>query len=366
MAFAVSYGSLTLGGLGSAQVGDTITLDAAIHRIDNSDVPEADPTPGSYTVTIGWSVGGQSGTITTAQALTPAPVSSSYHRSRDGFRVWTHYGSHKLAAPISWTIPPAVAAAIATKTSDTVTFTATFVGDRGNKTSNATASIRIPDTAIPTISNIALTEHGPGVPAGWPFIAGKSIVKASVVAAGALGSTITTRVARHLEQAADIPAAGLPLTRAGTCTVRAAVTDSRGRTATLNKALPVVDWAAPQPGEWVAQRCNAAGVPDPAGTNLRVLPAATISSIGGLNTWTLKIWTRPPGGSWTLRNTVTPGGPSYATPILVGGGAIYSTAISWEVRVEVADLLQTVQDARTVASGAKVLDAWPTGEVALG
>ena len=371
MAFAVSYGSLVLGGLtgGSAQVGDTITLDATIHLIDKSDVPEANPTPGSYTVTIGWSVGGQSGTITTAQALTPAPVSGSYFYGGVGlgvYRVWTYYGSHKLAAPISWTIPPAVGAAIATKRSDTVTFTATFIGDRGNKTTNTTASIRIPDTAIPTISDIAFTEHGPGIPAGWPFIVGKSIVKASVVAAGALGSTITTRVARHLEQAADIPAAGLPLTRAGTCTVRAAVTDSRGRTATLNKALPVVDWAAPQPGEWVAQRCNAAGTPDPAGTNLRVVPAASWSSVGGLNTRQLKVWTRPPGGSWTLRNTIDPPGTTYTAPILVGGGAIYDTATAWEVRLDVIDTLQTVQDARVVPSGAKVLDAWPTGEVALG
>ena len=374
MAFAVSFGSLVLGGLtgGSAQVGDTITLNATIHLTDNSappEVPTGSPSPGSYTVTIGWSIGGQSGTIATAQALTPQPTTSSYTWGGVGlgvYRIWRFYGSHKLPAPISWTIPPAVAAAIATKTADTVTFTATFTGDRGNKTTTTTASIRIPDNAIPTISDITFTEHGPGIPAGWPFIAGLSVLKASVVAAGALGSTITTQTARHLEQAADIPTAGLPLTRAGTCTVRAAVTDSRGRTATLNKALPVVDWAPPQPGEWVAQRSNAAGAPDPAGTNLRVVPAASWSSVGGLNTRQLKVWTRPPGGSWTLRNTIDPPGTTYTTPILVGGGAIYDTATAWEIRLDVIDTLQTIQDARVVPSGAKVLDAWPTGQVALG
>lgn len=373
MAFAVSFGSLVLSGLtGGAQVGDTITLNATIHLTDQSspsEVPVGDLSPGSYTVTIGWAVAGQSGTIASNLAMAPQPTTSSYTWGGVGlgvYRIWTYYGSHKLTAPISWTIPPEIAAAIATKTSGTVTFTATFVGDRGNKTTNTTASIRIPDTAIPTISDIAFTEHGPGIPAGWPFIAGLSVLKASVVAAGALGSTITTQTARHLEQAADIPTDGLPLTRAGTCTVRAAVTDSRGRTATLNKALPVVDWAAPQPGEWVAQRSNAAGAPDPAGTNLRVVPAASWSSVGGLNTRQLKVWTRPPGGSWTARNTIDPPGTTYTTPILVGGGAIYSTATAWEVRLDVIDTLQTIQDIRVIPSGAKVLDAWPTGQVALG
>ena len=41
-------------------------------------------------------------------------------------------------------------------------------------------------------------------------------------------------------------------------------------------------------------------------------------------------------------------------------------ATAWEIRLDVQDTLQTVQDARVVPSGAKVLDAWPTGEVALG
>ena len=296
-----------------------------------------------------------------APPLTPTPT----YFVKTG--TWEYRGSHKLASPVAWTIPVAVAEAMHSVNSGTFTLTATFTGDRGNKTSTAGVWIQIPPTALPVISDITYTEHSPVVPAGWPFIAGLSILKAAIVADGALGSTITTKTLRHLEQAQDIPAGGsIALTRAGANTVRAIVTDSRGRTVSLNKALPVVSWDLPDPGPWEVQRCNAAGVPDPAGTNLRVLPAATISSIGGLNAWTLKIWTRPTGGSWTLRNTITPSGPSYAAPVLVGGGAIYSTGTSWEVRVEVADLLQTVQDARTVPSGAKVLDAWPTGQVALG
>ena len=241
-----------------------------------------------YRATFRWHIGDASGIIATGVASNRTTQNSGSRPAPIGY----------YTAAFPWAPPIDLANHGPNATSDKIRISVEWTGSLGTATNiedeYKASTWSIPDIVVPIVSDISLTEHSLVIPPGWPFIAGLSVLKATVDAAGAYSSTITNTHYRHLEQAQDVPAAGLALTRAGANTIRAIVTDSRGRTAQLLKELPVVAWDPPDPGPWEVQRCNAAGVPDAAGTNLRVLPAATISSIGGLNTWTLKIWTRPP------------------------------------------------------------------------
>jgi len=294
----------------------------------------------TFTHDVSFQFGSQSGTIATGAGVTAA-----------------------------WTPPLSLLAEIPNNASGTGTVTvvtkngATVIG-----TKQKNFTLTAPSTVVPTISGINVSDDNPDVASlVGAFVQGQSRLKATVLAAGVYGSTISSSMVTVDGQ--TVPSGqSLPLPQSGTRVVAAAVTDSRGRSAATSGNVTVLPYGLPQITDFTVQRATSAGVPSSTGTYLLMtLNAAVTSLVNGAekNAMTVTVATRPRGGSaWTDRNVITPG-LTYNTSVLVSGGGIFATTTAWDVRVTVADKLQSAQDFYLAPTAGAILDATPT-KVAIG
>ncbi|MGN7977446.1 DUF859 family phage minor structural protein [Microbacterium sp. 22195] len=287
------------------------------------------------------------------------------------FQFGTQSGTIATGAGVSaaWTPPLSLLSEIPNATAGTGTVTvvtkngSTVIGTIGKQ-----FTLRAPASVIPTISGINVADDNPDVASRvGAFVQGQSRLKATVVAAGIYGSTISSSMVTVDGQ--TVPSGqSLPLPQSGTRVVAAAVTDSRGRTASNSGNVTVLPYDLPQIVDFTVQRATSAGVPSSTGAYLLMtLNAAVTSLVNGTekNAMTITVATRPRGGSaWTDRNVITPG-LTYNTSVLVSGGGIFLTTTAWDVRVTVADKLQSAQDFYLAPTAGAILDATPT-KVAIG
>lgn len=221
-------------------------------------------------------------------------------------------------------------------------------------------TLTAPSTLVPTVSSINVSDNNPAVVSAiGGYVQGQSLLKATVVASGVQGSTITSRA--FSVDGNTAPSGGtvaLPLS--GTRVVSAAVVDSRGRTAAGTANITVLAYQKPKINSFTAERANSSGTPANNGTYLRVTLNASVSSLvvgSQKNSMTIKISTRPRGsGVWTARNTIT-AALSYNTSVLVTGGSVFPTNTAFDVRVEVSDKLQKSEDYWAVSTMGAILDA---------
>ncbi|HWU28624.1 MAG TPA: DUF859 family phage minor structural protein [Microbacterium sp.] len=294
----------------------------------------------SFTHDVSFQFGNQSGTIATGAGVSAA-----------------------------WTPPMSLLTEIPNNTSGTGTVTVvTKNGSTVIGTKQKNFTLTAPATVVPTISGINVSDDNPDVAnLIGGLVQGQSRLKADVIAAGAYGSTISSRMVTVDGQTVT-SGQSLPLPQSGSRVVAAAVTDSRGRTAADSGTVTVLPYDLPQIIDFSVQRATAAGVPSSTGTNLLMTLNAAVSSLvvgSEKNAATITVATRPRGGSaWTDRNVITPG-LTYNTSVLVSGGGIFMTTTAWDVRVTVADKLQSAQDFYLAPTAGAILDATPT-KVAIG
>ena len=233
---------------------------------------------------------------------------------------------------------------------------ATVIGEKAvNFTLTAGASI------IPTVSAVTWDDDNAVVKAAiGGLVQGLSRVKGTVTAAGIYGSTI---VEKRLKVGVTTIAEGVPFTVDGTGTVSASgeAVDSRARLGTLSANFTVLAYEPPKIGSngWQVRRSDVAGTPATDGTYLRLdLHAIAKSLIVGAekNALTVRVKTRPVGGSWTNRNVITPG-LSYNTNALITGGAAFLATVSYEVEVSLED--------NTGTGATRLVTVIPTSAVAL-
>lgn len=226
-----------------------------------------------------------------------------------------------------------------------------------------------PASVIPTISAINVSDGNPDVASAiGGFVQGQSILKATVVAAGVHGSTIASSV--YTVDGTTVPSGdGVPLGTAGTRAVAAAATDSRGRVGTSSGTITVLAYADPVINTFTVERCTAAGVADPNGSHLKVALNASVTglTVSGAQkqNLTIRIRTRPRGGSWTDRNVITQATLTYNSSFVISGGAQFPPSDAFEVEVRLSDKLQTVPAPFFVGTAAAVLHA-DGGKVAVG
>ena len=246
--------------------------------------------------------------------------------------------------------------------------TITYNGSTRIGSTDLVFTLTAPASMVPTITGINVADDNPDVASLiGALVQGQSRLKATVVAAGIYGSTIASSMVTVDGQ--TVPSGqSLPLPQSGTRVVAAAVTDSRGRTASNSGNVTVLPYDLPQIVDFAVQRATSAGVPSSTGAYLLMtLNAAATSLVNGTekNAMTITVATRPRGGTaWTDRNVITPG-LTYNTSVLVSGGGIFLTTTAWDVRVTVADKLQSAQDFYLAPTAGAILDATPT-KVAIG
>jgi hypothetical protein len=213
---------------------------------------------------------------------------------------------------------------------------ATVIGTRKvNFTLTAGAAV------VPTVSAVLWDDGNPTVKTNiGGIVQGRSLVKGTVTAAGIHGSTIT-------EKRLKIGAATLTegqqvmIVEAGPVTASGEATDSRGRVGSLAAGFTVLAWQPPDLhlDDFKVERTNAGGTPQQDGQYLKLTLHSTVSSLivgSEKNGQTITCRTRPLGGSWTNRNSITTG-LEYDNSVLITGGGVFLNTTSYEVEITVTD-----------------------------
>lgn len=297
-----------------------------------------------------------------------AAVTIETHRASTAFthNITYSFGSqtgtvgNAVATDINWTPPLSMLSEIPNATSGPGYISvATYNGSTLVGTTTTAFTLRAPSTVVPSISAINVTDDNPATAAIGGFVQGQSLLKATVVSAGAYGSTIASSVF-SVDGGTAASGLTLPLPLSGTRVVSAAVVDSRGRSGAKTGNVTVLPYDVPKINDFTVERATAAGVPSPTDTSLRMTLNASASSLlvgTQKNSLTITVKTRERGTtSWTTRNVINTG-LSYNTSVLITGGDIFAAAKAWEASIEVKDKLQTTIDFFTVSTAGAIVDA---------
>lgn len=239
-------------------------------------------------------ISGSNGVLGSAMTLTIDRKSSSFtHTVRYNWQGTTGTVGTGIGTSASYTPPLSFANNIPNSTSGTITFYCdTYSGSTLVGTSQTTVTLTVPNSVVPTIGGITLEETAAamkGISTSTEFAQILSRVKATVTgASGVYGSTIKSYSITVVDQNLTVNENGGVFDyfkNNGTFTVRATVTDSRGRTSS-NKdvTINVREYFSPFGGFSVAR----------SGTNkdkLTVTRNAKVAplKIGGVNKNTLSI-----------------------------------------------------------------------------
>lgn len=267
-----------------------------------------------------------------------------------------------VGASVTWTPSSSLLAQIPNSTSGVgsiTTVTKSGSTTIGSITQNFT--LEAAGDIVPSISGITWTDTNSTVATNiGAYVQSVSTVKGVISSAGVQGSSITSERITINGTTVDENVPVL-ITSSGTITSYGVATDSRGRTAQYNSNISALAYTVPTINSWQVRRANSSGaVDETAGIYLRMDLNAVVSSLivsaVQKNAMTIQVRTRPTGGAWTSRNTITPG-LTYNTNVLITGGGVFNLTNSYEVEITVSD--------KTGATAAKVVATIPTATVTL-
>ena len=183
-----------------------------------------------------------------------------------------------------WTIPTSLIASTPDNAQPTITITCTTKnGTTVVGSSTYSFKCKVPDTYQPTCS-LTLEDVGI-VPESWGvYVKSKSSIKGTITASGSEGSTIKSYVSKANDEIFSVnPFTTNYLKYNGERTATTTVTDSRGRTATDNQTIEIVDYSTPRISMCKVERCNADGTLNEEGTYGKATIEYKISPINNLN-----------------------------------------------------------------------------------
>ncbi|WP_155962113.1 DUF859 family phage minor structural protein [Streptococcus ruminantium] len=271
------------------------------------------PIPRSSSVSVG------AGTIGSSITITINRQSSSFkHTVRYAWGNKSGTIASNVDTSTVWTIPLDFASDIPNATSGTGTiYVDTYSGATKTGTQSATFSASVPDSVKPSLTGFTLTDNNTAasrlIPGGQQFI---QIISNIAVhfgqATGMYGSTITGYYAEIVgkNQSTNINGGSLGIMNYhGAITIRARVTDSRGRTSnTIERTVTVLEYFAPALNFGV-ERSGATSSTFTVNRNARIAPltvngsqknAMTLSfKVARLGTTNYTVDTGSAAGTWT-------------------------------------------------------------------
>lgn len=294
----------------------------------------------SFTHTLKWTWAGKSGTIATG-----------------------------VGASTTWTPSIATFAPYLTNaTSAQCTITCdTYNGSSLIGTKTVSFTLSIPSSVVPSISSVTASDANNYYSTYGSYVQTKSSIKAAVSASGVNGSTIKTYKVemdgKSTSGSGSTLTIGTP-SNSGSRTIKATVTDSRGRTATKSVTITVAAYSAPSLSGSRAYRYNSStGAEDDEATTIRVLSKGTVSNVNnkGANKGTVVVsWKLSSSSSFTTASTHSSAPNSFSyTDDLTGK----STESSFIVQIKVTDSFGTVTTTTIdVGTAAPVLDFKSNGK----
>lgn len=287
--FDVTYGGKYIGNLTTS---GTATLDT---------IPRASqPTVSASSVNMGSAI-----TISTHPASSTFTHTLTYKFGNASGTIGT-----SVMSQTSWTVPLTLANQIPSSTQGTCTITCkTYQGSTLIGTKTVTFTAKVPDSVVPTISTVATSDPNGYLSTYAAYVQGRSKVTAVATAAGAYSSTIKSyKIEMNGSTYYSNGSTSDVLTKSGSNTIKATVTDSRGRTATKSVTITVLEYAAPKITSFKAYRCNSASdtTANEDGAFVYVSHAESISSLSSKNTKTVAVqYKEADASTWTTLSGTT-------------------------------------------------------------
>lgn len=254
----------------------------------------------------------------------------------------------------SWTVPECIADGFTASTSGAISIICeTYSGSTLIGTKSVNLTITIPDTIVPVISSVAISEAAAGLADKFGvYVQNKSALHIETSAHGVHGSTIDSiavDVGGTAYSGADITTG--VLTVSGAVAITVTVTDSRGRTATAAQTITVTAYTAPTITVANAVRCNADGTANEEGTSAKFTYRFNVTALGNKNDKSFKIQYKN-GSTWTDLFTVSTytGDSSYVSTVT------FATDNAYDVRFVVSDYFSVTTIQKQVAPSFVLMD----------
>ena len=291
--------------------------------------------PRASTMTVPTFTLGSKGTLTVKSAS-----STFKHKVTYSFQGLTGTAVAESADTTLYWTPPleAFANKLPNAVSGTGTLTLiTYSGGTEIGSKSYTFTANVPTSVVPSATLTVSLVNSNSTLSGWGLAAkGKTKVKFTITAQGKYGSTINEGKCYFSFAGQTVTGAlngttGL-VTKAGSFAPQAVVTDSRKRTYTVSLSkITVYDYSVPSITSSNAYRSNSAGSASDSGTYIAALCKATCSPVNGKNSVTVRVRTRPAGGSWSSYTTLTNG----TRKVLSG----FSLTKSYDIELSATDAL---------------------------
>lgn len=245
-----------------------------------------------------------------------------------------------------WEVPLSLASQIPNSTSGTVTITCkTYNGNTLIGTDTVTFTAKVPASVVPSIGSVAVADTNADYAKQFgSLVQGKSKAKFTITASGAYGAKITA-YKTEIEGKTYTGAAPTTavLTGSGNVTAKITVTDSRGRTATVNKTFNRLAYTAPKITTLDGFRANADGTENYEGTAAKITAAFSIAAAGNKNTSSYKLeYKLQSASTWTLIES----GSGYSVNKAITTKGIFDTDSAYDIRLTITDYFGSVS--RTV------------------
>ena len=380
----VASGTVSIGGSG------TTTLKAGTTTIaHNSDGSKVFSYSFSQQIDITWSgswigtvTGSGSGTLPTIpRATTPtlsaastemgSVVTITMNRASSSFTHTLKYTFGSASGTIgtglgtsqSWTIPLALASQIPNATSGTGTITCeTYNGSTLVGTKSVAFTATVPASVVPVINTVTITEATEGLAAKFgAFVQSKSTLNIAITATGAYSSTIKTyKTTVDGVSYTTNPAVSARILNSGQISVSVAVTDSRGRGASVVKTIDVIAYEQPKIIGFTAYRADSTGAADYEGQYLQMAVNFSISPVNNLNDKYYEIVYREKGT--TQWSNIASSTSLYTLNNTVLSGAVFNADKSYDVALNVYDYFGSASVQLDVPTAFTLIDFRSTGK----
>lgn len=245
-----------------------------------------------------------------------------------------------------WTVPKEIANSFTGGSSGKIIIAAdTYNGSTMIGSKQVGLDIKIPTTSEfqPAVNSLSVSEAVSKVTAafGSRYVQGLSRLNVSVSASGAYGSTI---------KAYSTPVDGVNYNSAsftsnvinssGTLSIKATVSDSRGRSASKTVNMSVLPYSPPAITALTYLQCNADGTANPSGTSTKVTISGTIASVDGQNSRNLTLKWKKSTDTLYQSKTFTISDWTFTVSNIINDTAIDET---YEFVAVLADKVNTVQ-----------------------
>ena len=254
-----------------------------------------------------------------------------------------------------WTIPLSWVSRIPNNSSTTGTiYLDTFNGDTLIGTKSVALTTVVPDTLKPTVNNINISEYVDKVKPLGVFVEGKSRLSISVSGAGSYGSTIKKYQIIADGQSFSSPKANTEvISKAGTLSVTARVTDSRGRTGTKTQSIEVLPYEPPKIKNFYTYRSSPSGNADSKGIYSRSDYSVSWAPLNSKNTKKLELqYKKVNDTAWTTLNLTA---NSYEVDSYRIVSGIDSTS-SYNFRLVASDYFENSSAIQMVPTGFVTMD----------